>query len=206
MAVDAAAMTSRPGPSLADALRDLLARGDHRAATQRLAQAHGTQLRRFLGRFFRDRRDAQDVEQEVWMAVQEALPRFEFAAEPKTWLFRIARHKIVDLRRRHRSWVPLESALVDRAEGQGGGPANESARQRLRPDVRLSLEARQLRVRAALDELSERDREVALLFLQGGLAAAEVASIVGLTEVNVRKIKSRVLERLLTAVRGETAG
>jgi RNA polymerase sigma-70 factor (ECF subfamily) len=177
-------------------LRTLVEQRDWRGGVELLAKAYGRRLHGFLFRFFGDRRDAEDVAQEVWVAALGALPEFRFEAAPRTWLFRIAMNKVADQRRRGRPMVPLDSVLLSKLEGK----IASSVARRQRPDVQASLHRRQKRVSAQLERFSERDREVLLLVTQGGLAAREVAEVLGLTETNVRQIKKTLIDALLEAV------
>jgi RNA polymerase sigma factor (sigma-70 family) len=177
-------------------LRALVESGAYAAAAALLSRTYGRRLRGFVGRLFADSAEADDVVQEVWLAVLAGLRTFRFEGEPKSWLFRVALRKAIDEKRRRRSFVELDSVLMERAQAR----AQSSAERRHRPDRRLSLLARQRRALAVLEQLSERDRLVVTLLLQARLKPAEVAEATGTSEVNVRKIKSRVIETILAAV------
>jgi RNA polymerase sigma-70 factor (ECF subfamily) len=182
-------------------LRALLDAGDYAGGTQLLARAHGNQLLGFLRRCLGDADEAQDVAQEVWIGVQQSLPRFEFGASPKTWLFRIARYKLIDHRRRPRLFATLTSSLI---EG-GGARGSTTLQRRQRPDAQLSIRERQDRVTAAVEALGERERELALYFICGRMTADEAAEVMELTVENVRQIKSRVLKALLAVASADPA-
>ena len=63
-------------------------------AFRRLVEATQPQLTRYIGRYFRDGEQVQDVLQETYMAVHRALPRFEGKSKLTTWVYSLAYHKI----------------------------------------------------------------------------------------------------------------
>jgi RNA polymerase sigma-70 factor (ECF subfamily) len=96
-----------------DILR-LARRGDEQAFAVLVRQYHGlvfNYVTRVLGG---DRALAEDICQEVFMRVHQALPRFDQRCRFTTWLFQVAKHRVVDeLRTRERRGRPpidLDSA------------------------------------------------------------------------------------------------
>jgi RNA polymerase sigma-70 factor, ECF subfamily len=85
----------------------LARRGDERAFAVLVRQYHGpvfNYVTRVLGG---DRALAEDICQEVFMRVHQALPRFDQRCRFTTWLFQIAKHRVVDeLRTRERRGRP----------------------------------------------------------------------------------------------------
>ena len=72
-------------------------------------------VRRTIRRLLVDDRDAEEAEQDVLVAVAEAIPSFRGDARFTTWLHQIARHKAIALLRRHREVDPLPDDLGDAA-------------------------------------------------------------------------------------------
>lgn len=103
------------------------------------------------------------------------------------WLFGIVRNAALDELRRRRLRAALES---DPAEV-------------LAPDPGFDAETaiRRETVRAALDTLEPRDRELVALKFAGGLTNAEIARVLGLSESNAGTRLHRVLEKLREACR-----
>jgi RNA polymerase sigma factor (sigma-70 family) len=65
-------------------------------------------LHKRVQRFIRSRWAAapvDDVSQVVWLAVRGAFESFRFEAEPETWVFGIARRKIIDAQRKRQEAV-----------------------------------------------------------------------------------------------------
>lgn len=65
-------------------------------AFRKLVDATHPNLRRYIGRYFRDGEQVQDVLQETYLAVHRALPRFEGKSKLTTWVYSLAYHKICD--------------------------------------------------------------------------------------------------------------
>jgi RNA polymerase sigma-70 factor, ECF subfamily len=130
-----------------------------------------------------DRAAAEDVVAQAYERAYRRRARFDpRRGSPRAWVFGIARNAALDeLRRRKRS-----VALV--AE-----PADVAAEDD--PDVA----ARRATVRAALDSLSPRDRELIALRFQAGLSVAEVATLLGVTESNAGTRLHRAMTRLREA-------
>jgi RNA polymerase sigma factor (sigma-70 family) len=101
------------------------------------------------------------------------------------WLFGIARNAALDeLRRRSRS-APLVGDLPDEA-----APA---------PDEEADLAVRRTTVRAAVAQLSPRDRELVALKFHGGLTNAELAAVLGTSESNAGTRVHRAVMKLREA-------
>lgn len=91
----------------------LVANGDMTGALRSLMQRHGTSVYRYCREALRDRALAEDVQQQVFMAAFRDLPRFSGRSTVRTWLFAIARHRVLDAaksRRRARSQVDGDDA------------------------------------------------------------------------------------------------
>ena len=108
---------------------------------------------------------------------------------PRAWLFGIARNAALDeLRRRSRSapipdWETAPSAVAPGPQPAGVGDPAEVAIDRTA-------------LRAALDSLSGRERELVALKFFAGLSNAEIASVIGTSESNAGTRLHRVIEKL----------
>ena len=96
-----------------DVLR-LARRGDERAFAIIVRQYHGPVFNYVTRVLSGDRALAEDICQEVFMRVYQALPGFDGRCQFTTWLFQVAKHRVVDeLRARERRGRPaleLEAA------------------------------------------------------------------------------------------------
>ncbi len=111
--------------------------------------------------------DAEDVQQDVWLAVYRGIRALHDPRAFRTWLFRTTRHHAIDfLRRRKRELRLLELAAVETAEPDE--PEEDS-------DMLIDREV----LHAAIEGLSPAQREVLLLRFRDDLSYAEIASVVG---------------------------
>ncbi|WP_460365313.1 sigma-70 family RNA polymerase sigma factor [Actinocorallia lasiicapitis] len=138
-----------------------------------------------LGRVSGQYHAADDVAQEVCIAVLSALPRYRDMGRPfASFVFGIAAHKIADaLRSAIRTAVPTE----DLPDGPDERPGPEETAIRY-------LEAEQ--ARDLLDRLPEQQRELVLLRVVAGLSAEETGNVLGMTAGAVRVAQHRALARL----------
>jgi len=137
---------------------------------------HGEAVSRWVKRLWGPR-DAQDLLQEVFLVVQRRLPEFRGESALTTWLYSITVRVVVD-RRKKEKWRRL---LWRRAEGD---------LQAERPPVETPLgtvlrEQATRSVYSILDDMSERDRTLLILFELEGLSARRIASILETSESNV---------------------
>src|ERR1700689_3183716 len=84
------------------------ARGDV-AAFEQLYRRHEMRVWRYLERNVGNRATADELMQEVWFAVARDAPRYEPSARFTTWLFTIARNRIIDSARTRRPQTSLEA-------------------------------------------------------------------------------------------------
>jgi RNA polymerase sigma-70 factor, ECF subfamily len=139
-----------------------------------------------LGRVDRSSVSADDVAQEVCLAVLTALPGYRVQGRPfLAFVYGIASHKVIDAHRaatRNRS-EPV--ADIPDAVESSDGPEQRALR------IELSSEMGKL-----LDTLPEKQREILVLRVVVGLSAEETADAVGSTPGAVRVAQHRALARL----------
>ena len=138
-----------------------------------------------LGRIAGHYHVADDVAQEVCIAVLSALPRYRDIGRPfASFVFGIASHKVADaMRSAARLAVPTEE-LPDGPDEQPGPEET----------VVASLEAE--RARALLARLPVHLRELVILRVVTGLSAEETGNVLGMTAGAVRVAQHRALARL----------
>ena len=138
-----------------------------------------------LGRVSGQYHAADDVAQEVCIAVLSALPRYRDMGRPfASFVFGIAAHKIADaLRSAIRTAVPTE----DLPDGPDDRPGPEET-------VVRYIEAQ--RARDLLGRLPAHQRELVLLRVVAGLSAEETGNVLGMSAGAVRVAQHRALARL----------
>ncbi|WP_262401613.1 sigma-70 family RNA polymerase sigma factor [Actinomadura sp. CNU-125] len=146
-----------------------------------------------LGRVSGQYHIADDVAQEVCIAVLSALPRYRDMGRPfASFVFGIAAHKIADaLRSAVRAAVPTE----DLPDGPDDRPGPEET-------VVRHIEAQ--RARDLLTRLPEQQRELVLLRVVAGLSAEETGNVLGMSAGAVRVAQHRALARLRAMAREES--
>ena len=146
--------------------------GDEQAFAQLLAE-FGERTLAYLRGLIGD--DADDVHQEVWLAVYRGLHTLGDPGAFRTWLFRTTRHRAIDwLRRRKRERELLEDVAAEATSSSA--PPDESA---------LSA-ADDAALETALAGLPPPQREVLLLRYRDDLSYAEIALVVGCPMGTVR--------------------
>ena len=170
------------------------AQGDARATEGLLARVRlmvHRYCRARLGRLPGCEHAADDVAQEVCIAVLNALPRYRDQGRPfEAFVFGIAAHKIADVQRTAmRLAVPTED-LPD-------GPDD-----RLGPEDEVLRESDAARARELLNLLPAQQRELLILRVAVGLSAEETGAALGMSAGAVRVAQHRALSRL-RALAGE---
>jgi len=145
--------------------------------------------RAHLGRVGGRYTTADDVSQEVCLAVLRSLPRYRDQGRPSAaFVYGIAAHKIADAQRaavRHLAVTPVD-VILDQADSAPG------------PEQRAIETDQARRLSELLRQLSEVHREILVLRVAVGLSAEEVAGALGMTAGAVRVAQSRALARLRT--------
>ena len=129
---------------------------------------------------------ADDVAQEVCMAIVKALPRYVDTGTPfAAFVHGIAAHKVTDAQRAiYRDRSTATERMPDRADPAAG------------PEESLLAEERAATARALLDRLPPAHRELLLLRVVNGLSAEETGAALGMSPGAVRVAQHRALARL----------
>lgn len=128
----------------------------------------GYYLRRLTGRD----QAADDLQQEVWLAVVRNIARLKSPEAFTVWLYRIARSKAINRISVNHKDVPLDEE-----------PAAET------PDEDIFRASDAARVHAALNGLVPEHREVLLLRFMEDLSYEQIAEVIGR---NIGTVRSRI--------------
>lgn len=171
-----------------DALR---ARWQMAQQDQRISEAVAREygrLRNFIRKRVSDRRDAEDILQDVFYELVEAYRMMRPVEQVTAWLFRVARNRITDLfRSKQREALRSEAATLSE-------DGTELQLDDLFPSPDAGPEAAYIRgvlleeLDAALDELPEEQREVFVAHEVMGYSFQEIAAKTG---VGVNTLLSR---------------
>jgi len=180
---------------------DLLLRlraGDERAFAVLVDRYHEPMLR-LATSFVPSRAIAEEVVQDTWLAALRGLAAFEGRSSLKTWLFRILVNRARSTGSKEQRSVPVADPqpAVDPARfGGDGGWADPPEHWIEAAERRMEAGKLADRVRAWIDELPARQREVVLLRDVEGMSSDEVCTVLALTEGNQRVLLHRGRGRL----------
>jgi RNA polymerase sigma-70 factor (ECF subfamily) len=139
-----------------------------------------------LGPVDRSYLSADDVAQEVCLAVLTALPNYRVQGKPfLAFVYGIAAHKVIDAHR-----------AVSRGRTDPVADVPDSVEIGAGPEQRVLHGELSAQLRALLDELPEKQREILVLRIVVGLSAEETAEIVGASPGAVRVAQHRALGKL----------
>lgn len=163
------------------------------AAFTRLYDRHARRVFRFIARSLGTRHAgaADDVLQETWITVARQAPRYLPTARFSTWLFTLARSRVIDHLRRHGRGHEF-SLDAETGETDGDAPALAdclAADERHEPLQRLERREQALAFFNALEALPLVQREAFLLQAEAGLSVEEIAAA---THVGSETAKSRL--------------
>ena len=162
----------------------LLRQGDARGFDLAYAR-YAERIFGFLLRLSGSRALAEDLFQHTFLRLAEAGARLRADSDLRAWLFSVARNAFHSHARARGVQSRADLELL-------GAPSVAAAG----PDSGLALDE----LERALARLNERDRELLLLLGVEGLSYAEVAAVLALDPVTVRKRVSRARERLTEAL------
>jgi RNA polymerase sigma-70 factor (ECF subfamily) len=150
------------------------------AAFEILYARHKGGLFRFMLRGCRDRAVCEELFQEVWIGLINARGRYEVRSRFRTWLFQMARNRVIDYLRRQQH---AESRANPGGDADPPAPAGEQ------PERRVAVDQAAERLLELIDALPDEQREVFLLREDGGLSVQEIAEV---TASNPETVKSRL--------------
>jgi RNA polymerase sigma-70 factor, ECF subfamily len=138
---------------------------------------------------------ADDVTAQIFEKVLISLPRYDAAhGQFAVWLFAIARNTVNDQLRvlRRRKWLSLER-LHNRSSGTP------------QPEERVLQQEQYEALALALEQLTDRERDLLALKFAAQLSNRKLAELTGLTEANVAVILFRALKRLRSHLQSDQA-
>lgn len=169
-----------------DLLVGKVARGDSQAFDQ-LYDELSASVYGLARRVVRDPTRAEDVTQEVFLAVLEKIDTYDSRRPFEPWLYRIAMNRALNAKKargiRRTEEIP-ESA---RAKGD-------------EPDVAAAKAEERDRLERAMLELPERQRLIVRLFDLEGFSSVEIGAMLGMADGTIRWHLSKARERLRRAL------
>jgi RNA polymerase sigma factor (sigma-70 family) len=167
-----------------EALMQRFAAGEARAF-ETLYDRHEKPVWRFVLRSVREPAIADDVTQELWFAVARSATTYQASAKFRTWLFTMARNRVIDLSRTAKHHVSIDEERED-GEAMFSELAADS---RLGPLRQLESRDTARQLIEAVEALPEDQREAFLLQAEGDMSVEEIAAA---THVSFETAKSRL--------------
>lgn len=166
--------------------RELILRAQNRdkEAVGMLYDAYAPAIFRYVSYRVESDTVAEDLTADVFLRMLHALPEYKFTGAPfGAWLFRIANNRVADFYREAKS--RQTEVIPDDYKNDDTDPLN-----------RLAKEEERLRLRKALQALSEDFQNIILLRFMKEMPYDEVAAIIGKSEGAVRVMQHRALKAL----------
>jgi RNA polymerase sigma-70 factor, ECF subfamily len=130
-----------------------------------------------------NRQTAEDLTSDVFMKALEAMPRFNpDRASFRTWIYQIARNRVIDYYRTHKQTIDLDAAMTVPAASDASGNLEAA-------DNRALLQK-------LLGQLPEEHRELVIMRIWDELSYKEIAEITGQKEANLKVQFGRVIKKL----------
>ncbi|HWU88550.1 MAG TPA: sigma-70 family RNA polymerase sigma factor [Kofleriaceae bacterium] len=145
----------------------LVAEHDLDRALRLLMERHGVAVYRYIHKTLHDEARANDVQQRVFIEAYRDLPRFGGRSTLRTWVFAIARNRVLDaIKQDKRAASHLGES--DGADAPDPGPA---------PDEQLDDARLRDALARCLEKLNEPSRMAVLLRYQQGFSFDEMAEV-----------------------------
>ena len=173
--------------------KDVLSRclkGDHEAF-EALVDKYQANVLTFTGILMRNREEAKDITQEIFIQALENLRHFDTNKSFKNWLYSIAYRKCVDSIRRDKLFLKYLKRL-----------AKEYHHHKDRITQKGRLEESEL-LGPALQCLSQKERIAVLLKINEGYSAMEIAEILQCSESTARVTLFHARKKLKKILRGD---
>jgi RNA polymerase sigma-70 factor (ECF subfamily) len=170
------------------------ARAGDRESYRLLVERYQTLVYTIALRMVRDRTEAEDIAQEVFLKVYRSLDQFREEASFKTWICRIATNRCIDWKRKHRTreetthQVEEADRLVDELHE--------------RPEQALLRRETQGEVRRAIEKMPEKYRTILLLYHFQGMSYKDIAEQENISARTVETRLYRAKNMLRSALKG----
>ena len=159
-----------------------------------LAQTYGRRIYSLAFHYCRDRQDAEDLSQDVWLKAYGALASFRYESTFYTWLRKITINCFLNHRRRHPKYFAWRERSAEADELQD----NNAGRDPSVDSFEVTLQ-NQLIVDKVMRELSNVTPQQRLTFLlkhQEGMTYEEISKALGCSPGAVKKSVSRTIAKL----------
>ncbi|PLS17155.1 RNA polymerase sigma factor SigX [Bacillus sp. M6-12] len=161
---------------------------------QEIYDKYHQSLFQFLFYMVKNREQAEDLVQEVYIRVLNSYSHFEGRSSEKTWIFSIARHAALDYLRKQNRWSQRIFSAFDLTKR----PIHDTSP--LPEEIAVQNELIQQMYRC-LDKCTVDQRSVVILRYIQTLSISETAQILGWTEGKVKTTQHRAIQVLKANMR-----
>jgi RNA polymerase sigma-70 factor (ECF subfamily) len=183
-------------PDPDDEVLQLVRSGNLQPALRILMERYGGVIYRYCREALRDAALADDVHQQVFIEAHRDLPKFAGRSSIRTWLFAIARHRVLDAAKsRRRAQAHIET-----------DDASEVADHRPLPGERIDDARLREALLACLGELGEHVRTAILLRYQQGFTFEDMAEVCREKPGTLQARVTRALPTLRACIEARTGG
>ena len=142
-----------------------------------------TLVQRICYRYTKNRDEANDLTQEIFLKANASYAGFEGQSQTSTWLYRVAVNHCLD----HLRWRKRQNELM----------ANYAEELTSRPPMESALDNPVKRLfRRLLEGLDEANRQVVFLRFEVGMTHEEIAEICGVSRVAITKRLAKFLAKV----------
>ncbi len=175
--------------------------GDERAFVV-LVERYQDPMLRLAASFVPNRAIAEEVVQDTWLALLRGISEFEGRSSLKTWLFRILVNRARTTGAREHRSVPVAdpSPAVDPARFDSAGGWSDPPERWVEAEADRKLADR---IRAWIEVLPDRQRQVVILRDVEGLSSDEVCAVLDISDANQRVLLHRGRSRLRQLLENE---
>jgi RNA polymerase sigma-70 factor (ECF subfamily) len=167
------------GPTIEQQTMDLVRAGQRDQALQLVVPAFKRKVFALAFSFTRNRDEAEDLTQEVFVKVWKALPTFDGRASLSTWIYAITRNTSLSALRARRETCDVEEAVAS-ADNEG--------------------EVERMLLQRLVDRLPDKQRQVVTLFYMQDHSHEEIAQMLDMPVGTVKTLLHRARERLRSEV------
>lgn len=162
------------------------------AAFDVLYQRYKAPLYRFVLRQS-SQQAVDELFQDIWLKVINARHTYQTKASFKTWLYHLARNRVIDLYRRN-SIRPVDNNVAELETVSSDSIAS--------PDKQLQTQTQRDALLEAISELPSEQKEAFLLREEGGLSIEQIAETCGTNSETAKSRLRYAMDKLRHKLRG----
>ncbi|MBM3763401.1 MAG: sigma-70 family RNA polymerase sigma factor [Acidobacteria bacterium] len=167
-----------------------------------LLEKHRKPVIHFLYRMVQNQAVAEELAQEVFLRVYRSRESYEPTAKFTTWLFRITTHLALNHVRDRRK-DKLHDSIDEKVEE---GAPRQLADREANVEQQMLRQARLGQIKAAVDELPEKQRGAVLMHKYQEMDYSQIAAVLGISESAVKSLLFRAYESLRSRLRHFSPG